>query len=158
MLQSLHVECQKGKPDTYKPAGLYQPVPCPESPWHIVHIDFVTDLWEGEGCSMVMTAMDRFLKMFSFVPLSSIIVASVATNFFKEVVVHHGLPKQFIRDRGPQFISEFWYYLMSALKTNLQFSTAFHPKMDSMAEVSNRTLVQLLCMVPMHLSQNYLLL
>ena len=84
-----------------------------------MHIDFVTNLWEGEGCSTVMTVMDRFLNMFSFVPLSSIIVASIATNLFKEVVVHHGLPKQFIRDRDPQFISEFWYCLMSALKTNL---------------------------------------
>ena len=34
---------------------------------------------------------------------------------------------------------------MNALKTNLLFSMALHPQVDGMAEVSNRTLDQLLC-------------
>ena len=34
---------------------------------------------------------------------------------------------------------------MSALKTILSFSKVFYPQIDGMAEVSNRTLGQLLC-------------
>ena len=66
-----------------------------------------------------MTVVDRFSKMYSFVPLSSTTAASVATTFFKEVVVHYGLPRQIISDCDPCFTSEFWRCLMSALKTNL---------------------------------------
>ena len=85
----------------------------------MVHIDFVTDLWEDKGCSIVMTVVNRFLKMCTFVPLSSTTAASIATTFFKEVVVHHGLPRKTTSDHDPQFTSEFWRCLMRALKTNL---------------------------------------
>ena len=110
----------------------------------MVYIDFVTDLPENEGCSTIMTVVDRFSKMCSFVHPSSTTAASVATAFYKKVVAHHGLPKQIISDCNPQFTSEFWHCLMSALKTNLQFRTVFHPQMDCMVEVSNGTLGQLL--------------
>ena len=139
------VECQKAKPDTQKPTDLFQPLPYPDTPWYTVDIDFVMDLPEDKGFSTVMTVVDRFSKICSFIPLRSTIAASVATTFFNKVVTHHGLPRQIISDRDPQFTSEFWRCLMNALKTNLLFSIVFYPQMDSIAEVSNRTLVQLLC-------------
>ena len=67
----------------------------------MVHIDYVTDLLEDEGCSIVIMVIDRLPKMFSFVPLSSNTAASVSTAFFKEVVVHNGLPRQIISNHNP---------------------------------------------------------
>ena len=139
------VECQKTKQYTQKPIGLYQPLPCPDTPWYAVHIDLITNLPVYEGCSIVLTLVDRFSKMCSFIPLNSTTATSIASAFFKEVVAHHGLPRQIVIDSHPQFTNEFWHCLMSTLKTNPQFSTAFHPQLDGMAEVSNKTLGQLLC-------------
>ena len=85
----------------------------------MVYIDFVTDLPEDEGCLTFIMVVDRLSKMCSFVPLSSTTAASIAATFFKEVVVHHGLPGQVFSDHDTQFTSKFWRCLMSALKTNL---------------------------------------
>ena len=109
-----------------------------------MQIDLVTDLPEDVGSSTVMTVVDKFSKMCSFVPLSSTTAASIATTFFK-IVVHYVLPRKIIGNYDSHFTSEFWHCLKSVLKTNLYFSTAFHPQTDGMAEVSNRTLGQLLC-------------
>ena len=108
---------------------LYYPLPCPDIPWPTVHIDFITDFLEDEGCSTVMILVDRFSNMCSFILLSSTKATSVATtSLFNEVVAHHGLPRQIVSDHNPQLTSEFWHCLMSTLKTNLQFSTVFHPQ------------------------------
>ena len=84
-------------------------------PWHVVHIGFIIDLPEDEGCSTVMTIGARFLKMCSFVPLSSTIAASVETTFFKEVVVHYGVPRNIFSDHDTRFTSESCHCLMSTL-------------------------------------------
>ena len=89
---------------------------------------------------MIMMVVDRFSKMCSFVPLCSTTAPAVAAAFFRNVVAHHGLPRQLISDQDPRFTSEFWTCLMHALKTKVAYSTAFHPQTDGMAEVSNRTL------------------
>ena len=116
---------------------MYYPLPRLHTLWHIVHIDFITNLPVDEGCSTIMTVVDRFSKICSFVPLNSTIAASAVATLFKEVVVHHGLQRQIVGDHDPQFTSDFWHCLMSTLKTNVQFSTLFHPQMGDMAEVSN---------------------
>ena len=98
------------------------------------------DLPEDEGCSMIMMVVDRFSKMCSFVRLCLTTAPAVAAAFFRNVMAHHGLTCQLISDHDLRFTSEFWTCLMCALKTKVAYSTAFHPQMDGMAEVSNRTL------------------
>ena len=76
---------------------------------------------------MIMTVVDHFSKMCSFVPLRSTTAPAVAAAFFRNIVTHHGLPHQLISDRDPRFTSEFWTCLMHILKTKVEYSTAFHP-------------------------------
>ena len=89
---------------------------------------------------MIMTVVDHFSKMCSFVLLRLTTAPAVAATFFRNVVARHGLPRQLISDQDPCFTSEFWTCLMSTLKTKVVYSTGFHPQMDGMAKVSNRTL------------------
>ena len=95
------------KPDTQNHAGLYQPLPCPDTPWHTIYIDFATGLPEDEAYSTVMIVMDRFLKMCSSILLSSTTASNVSTAFFKEVIAQYGVPRQIVSDHNQQFTSEF---------------------------------------------------
>lgn len=138
------VVCQRTKADTRRPAGLYTPLEVPRVPWEQLHIDFVVELPSDEGYKTVMTVVDRFSRMCCFVPLKNTDAESVAKAFFKEVVANHGLPRVLISDRDPRFTGQFWRTIMKTFNTKLHFTTAFHPQSDGLAEVSNRTLEQLL--------------
>ena len=65
---------------------------------------------------MIMTVVDRFSKMCTFVPLCSTTAPEVVAAFFRNIVAHHGLPQKLISDQDPHFTSEFWTCLMHALK------------------------------------------
>lgn len=99
----------------------------PEVPWEVVHIDFVTNLPEVDGYTVVMTVVDRFSKMAIFVPLSDTSATAVAKAFFTKVVSLQGIPRSIITDRDARFTSLFWRELMKCCGTELLFSSAYHP-------------------------------
>jgi hypothetical protein len=64
--------------------------------------------------------------------------------YIKEVVRLHGVPKSIVSDRDSKFVLNFWTSLHSALGTNLDLSTAFHPQTDGQSERTIQTLEDLL--------------
>lgn len=42
----------------------------------------------------------------------------------------HGLPDSIVSDRGPQFVSNFWKFLLSNMKITRKLSSAAHPQID----------------------------
>lgn len=120
-------QCARAKADTSKKYGKQQPIPVPDRPWEVIHIDFVTELPLVDGYNCVMTVVDRFSKFAHFVPLGDTTAVAVAQQFFDKVVSVHGLPRAIISDRDARFTGNFWKALMKLLGTELQFSTAFHP-------------------------------
>ena len=91
-----------------------------------------------------MTVVDRFSKAVILVALGSTTAPDVARAFFDAVVFKHGMPLTITSDRDARFTGDFWTSIMKELRTSLQFSTAYHPQTDGMAEVTNRTMEQLL--------------
>ncbi|GJX27078.1 putative reverse transcriptase domain-containing protein [Tanacetum coccineum] len=57
----------------------------------------------------------------------------------------HGVPVSIISDRDPRFASRFWRSLQKSLGTNLDMSTAYHPKTDGQSERTIQTLEDMLC-------------
>ena len=131
---------QRVNVDLKKPTRLYQPFLVPEKPWEIIHIDFVIDLPIDQNCTIVLTIVDSFLKMCIFVPLSSITAEHVNRGFFQNIIPRYELLSHIISDRDPKFTGKFWRELMRKMKIELQFSTAFHPQADGLAEVNNQML------------------
>ena len=52
----------------------------------------------------------------------------------------HGLPEEFISDRGRVYISNVWQELVKLTKTELRMSTAYHPMSNGHTERINQCL------------------
>ncbi|GJT67569.1 putative reverse transcriptase domain-containing protein [Tanacetum coccineum] len=59
--------------------------------------------------------------------------------YIKEIVSRHGVPISIISDRDSHFTSIFWQSLQSVLGTQLDMSTAYHPKIDGQSERTIQT-------------------
>ncbi|GJX10474.1 putative reverse transcriptase domain-containing protein [Tanacetum coccineum] len=64
--------------------------------------------------------------------------------YIKEIVSRHGVPIPIISDRDSHFTSRFWQSLQSALGTQLDMSTAYHPETDGQSERTIQTLEDML--------------
>ncbi|GKC47591.1 putative reverse transcriptase domain-containing protein [Tanacetum coccineum] len=64
--------------------------------------------------------------------------------YIKEIVSRHGVPISIISDRDSHFTSRFWQSLQSALGTQLDMSTAYHPETDRQSERTIQTLKDML--------------
>ncbi|GJT78336.1 putative reverse transcriptase domain-containing protein [Tanacetum coccineum] len=64
--------------------------------------------------------------------------------YIKEIVSRHGMPISIISDRDSHFTSKFWQSLQSALGTQLDMSTTYHPKTDGQSERTIQTLEDML--------------
>ncbi|GJT78203.1 putative reverse transcriptase domain-containing protein [Tanacetum coccineum] len=62
----------------------------------------------------------------------------------KEIVSRHGVPISIISDRNSHFTSRFWQSIQSALGTQLDMSTAYHPQTDGQSERTIQTLEDML--------------
>lgn len=68
----------------------------------------------------------------------------IADLFFKKVVRLHGLPKNIVSYRDTKFVGYFFRILWKKMKTELKFSSTFHPQTDGQIEVVTRSLGNLL--------------
>ncbi|GKD67760.1 putative reverse transcriptase domain-containing protein [Tanacetum coccineum] len=54
--------------------------------------------------------------------------------YIKEIVTRHEVPISIISDHDSHFTSRFWQSMQSALGTQLDMSTAYHPQTDGQSE------------------------
>jgi hypothetical protein len=145
------MECQKVKAEHRHPTGLLQPLPIPEWKWDVVTMDFITGLPRTrKQHDSIMVVVDKLTKAAHFIPLKTTHgAADVADIFLKEVARLHGIPKTIVSDRDPKFTSNFWKGLFKGFRTNLNFSTAYHPESDGQTERVNRVIEDMLRMYVM---------
>lgn len=138
--------CQQSKASNQRPFGLLSPLPIPDSRWHTVTMDFITDLPKtSEGHDAILVFVDKLTKYVHLVPTTKTCSAEqLATLFIKHIFQYHGLPKVLISDRDPRFTSRFWKALCTKLQCEPKYSTAFHPQTDGQTERTNRVLEEVL--------------
>ena len=61
----------------------------------------------------------------------------------------HGIPKVIVSDRDTKFTGNFWKAIFKGLRTQLNFSTPYHPQTDGNTERVNQVLEDMLIMYVM---------
>eukprot|EP00253_Pinus_taeda_P014513 PITA_14513 len=143
------LECQQVKADHCHLAGLLQPHDIPMSKWETISMDFITGLLlTSQRHNAILVVVDKLTKSAHFIPVRDTYdVADVARVFISEIIRFHGVPKKIISDRDSRFTSRFW--MQTALGTQLNLSTAYHPETNGQTERVNQVLEDMLRMYVM---------
>ena len=109
-------------------------------------MDFVSGLPRTlRGFDAIWVVVDRLTKSAHFLPTKvNFSMERLAKLYIDEIVRLHGIPVSIVSDRDTRFVSQFWRSLHQAMKTKLEFSTAFHPQTDGQSERTIQTLEDML--------------
>uniref|UniRef100_A0A3P9MBI2 Gypsy retrotransposon integrase-like protein 1 n=1 Tax=Oryzias latipes TaxID=8090 RepID=A0A3P9MBI2_ORYLA len=133
--------CARSKSSNLPPAGLLHPLPVPQRPWSHLAMDFITGLPASQDNTVILTVVNRFSKAAHFIPLPKLPTATeMADVLVREVFRHHGIPRDIVSDRGPQFISQVWRAFCSALGATVSLTSGHHPQSNGQAERANQEL------------------
>ncbi|KAK2889879.1 hypothetical protein Q8A73_018179 [Channa argus] len=132
--------CARGKTPKKPPDGLLQPLPIPSRPWSHIALDFVTGLPPSHGNTTILTIIDCFSKAVHFVPLPKLPTATETAELLTQHVLRlHGIPRDIVSDRGPQFVSQVWKAFCKALGATVSLSSGFHPQSNGQTERANQS-------------------
>ena len=141
-IKGCHI-CTRNKSVKHLPYGLLQPLPIPEARWTSVSMDFITDLPVSQKFDSIFVVKDRLTKNAHFIPCRKNITAEQTADLFvKEVFRLHGVPKDLVSDRGPQFKSKFFRKFFQTLGSSTKLSTTAHPETDGSTEIINQVIEQ----------------
>nr|GEZ77448.1 putative reverse transcriptase domain, ribonuclease H-like domain, aspartic peptidase domain protein [Tanacetum cinerariifolium] len=113
--------CSRVKTECQKPSGLLIQQKIPIWKWERITTDFVTKLPRtSNGHDTIWVNVDRLTKSAHFIPTRE------------------------TENRNSHFTSRFWKSLQNALGTQLDMSTAYHPKTDGQSERTIQTFEDML--------------
>ncbi|GJX45174.1 putative reverse transcriptase domain-containing protein [Tanacetum coccineum] len=138
--------CSRVKVECQKPSGLLVQPDIPMWKWEKIMMDFVTKLPKtSNGHDTIRVIVDRLTKSAHFIPTRETDSMETLTRLYiKEIVFRHGLPISIISDHDSHFTTRFWQSLQSALGTQLDMSTTYHPKTDGQRKRTIQTLEDML--------------
>ncbi|BHF70957.1 hypothetical protein SprV_0401401000 [Sparganum proliferum] len=94
----------------------------------------------SNGCSYLLTCVDRFARWPEAIPLPDIAAPTVVKAFLSRWVAIFGAPSTVTTDRGAQFESHLFQSLLSFLGCARIGTTAYHPAANGMVEGFHRQL------------------
>ncbi|KAJ0780941.1 putative nucleotidyltransferase, Ribonuclease H [Helianthus annuus] len=138
--------CLKVKAEHQHPAGLLEQPEIPVWKWENIAMDLITKLPRTKkGHDAIWVIVDRLTKSAHFLPIREDFSAKkLAKIYVDEIVSRHGVPLNIISDRDARFSSRFWRTMQSAMGTQLNLSTAYHPQTDGQTERTIQTLEDML--------------
>jgi len=132
--------CQRTKAPRHAKHGLLHPLELACKPWTHISTDFITDLPESEGATIILVVVDRFTKMAHFVPIKKKDSPTVARAYLENIWKYHGFPEDVVSDRDTTFTGSFFTDLYNYLGIKRSMSTAYHPQTDGQTERINQVI------------------
>ncbi|GJT75915.1 hypothetical protein Tco_1042640 [Tanacetum coccineum] len=128
--------CSRVKAECQKPSGLLIQPEIPTWKWERITMDFVTKLPKTSSRhDTIWVIVDRLIKSAYFIPTRATYSMETLTRLYiKEIVSRHRVPISIISDRNSHFTSRYWQSMQSALGTQLDMSTTYHPETDGQSE------------------------
>jgi transposase InsO family protein len=121
------------------PKATTRPLEVPHGPWESVGVDLITQLPPSQGYDAIIVFTDHFSKQIHALPcLTAINAETIADIYYREIFRLHGLPLQFISDRGPQFASKLLTSLLDRLGVRTNLTTSFNPQANGQTERANQ--------------------
>ncbi|GJS89546.1 reverse transcriptase domain-containing protein, partial [Tanacetum coccineum] len=138
--------CSRVKVECQKPSDLMVQPDIPMWKWERITIDFITKLPKtSNGHDTIWVIFNRLTKSTHFIPTQKTNSMEALTRLYiKEIVSRNGVPISIISDHDNHFTSRFWQSLQSALGTQLDMSTTYHPETDRQSERTIQTLKDML--------------
>ncbi|GJX83027.1 putative reverse transcriptase domain-containing protein [Tanacetum coccineum] len=138
--------CYRVKAECQKPSGLLVQPKIPIWKWERITMDFITKLPKtSNGHDIIWVIVDRLTKSTHFIPTRETDSMETLTRLYiKEIVSRYGVPISIISDHDSHFTSRFWQSLQSVFGTQLDMSTAYHPKIDGQSKRVIQTLEDML--------------
>ncbi|GJY02083.1 putative reverse transcriptase domain-containing protein [Tanacetum coccineum] len=132
--------CSRVKAECQKPSGQLVKPEIPMWKWDRITIDFITKLSKtSNGHDTIWVIVDRLTKSAHFIPTRETDSMKTLTRLYiKEIFSRHGVPISIISDCDSHFTSRFWQSLQSALGTQLDMSTTYHPETDGQMQIRQR--------------------
>nr|GEW42380.1 hypothetical protein [Tanacetum cinerariifolium] len=111
-----------------------------------ITMDFVTKLPKTSNRhDTIWVIVDRLTESAHFIPTRETDSMETLTRLYiKEIVLRHEVPISSISDCDSHFTSRFWQSMQSALGTQLDMSTTYHPKTDGQSKRTIQTLKDML--------------
>nr|VZI26239.1 unnamed protein product [Spirometra erinaceieuropaei] len=131
--------CQRNKVRRHNktPIGTF---PTPDARFSHIHLDIVGPLPLSNGCSYLLTCVDRFTRWPEAILLPDVAAPTVVKAFLSRWVAIFGAPSIITTDRGAQFESHLSQSLLSFLGCTRIRTTAYHPAANGMVERFHRQL------------------
>lgn len=130
--------CAAMKTRPGKLPGFLQQVASHSRPWEEITMDFIVELPESGGNTVIGTVIDLFSKQAHFTACSGLPSAKkLAKLFIKLIYRLHGAPHCIISDRGVQFTAKFWSEFLRSMGSTQGFSLASHPSTNGAVERMN---------------------
>jgi len=105
-----------------------------------ISTDFITDLPESEGATMILVVVDWFIKMAHFIPIKKKDSPTVARAYREYVWKYHGFPEDVVSDSDSTFTGSVFTNLYNYLRIKRSMSTAYHPQTDIQTERINQVI------------------
>jgi len=132
--------CQEVKAARTKTQGLLMPLPIPETKWHTVTMDFITELpLTPKNHNAILVFTDKLTKMIHLVPTHNTHTAKTCAEYLRDHIFKlHGLPRVLISDRDPLFRADLYQEIVRYYDIKHGFSTAYRPQTDGQTERVNQ--------------------